>query len=62
MTPGTVVITSLLARDKPLGAPASVKRVYLVVLAWTDDELSRRQAQNGVNFEFEGKFDLEGKG
>ena len=33
----------------------------LVVLAWTDDELSRRQAQNGVNFDFEGKFDLDSK-
>ena len=33
----------------------------LVVLAWTDDELSHGQAQNGVNFYFEGKFDLEGK-
>ena len=30
----------------------------LVVLAWTDDELSRGQAQNGVNFDFEGKFDI----
>ena len=26
------------------------------------DELSRRQAQNGVNFDFEVKFDLEGHG
>ena len=26
------------------------------------DELSRRQAQNGVNFDFEVKFDLEGQG
>ena len=34
----------------------------LVVLAWTGDELSLGQAQNGVNFYFEGKFDLEGKG
>ena len=34
----------------------------LVVLAWTDDELLCGQAQNGVNFDFEGKFDLEGKG
>ena len=34
----------------------------LVVLAWTGDELSHRQAQNGVNFYFEGAFDLEGKG
>ena len=25
----------------------------LVILAWTDDELSREQAQNGVNFDFE---------
>ena len=33
----------------------------LVALAWTDDELSRGEAQNGVNFNFEGKFDLEGK-
>ena len=31
------------------------------VLSWTDDELSPGQAQNGVNFDFEGKFDLEGK-
>ena len=28
ITPSTVVITSLLVRDKPLRAPASVKRVY----------------------------------
>ena len=34
----------------------------LVLLAWTDDELSRGQAQNGVNFDFKGKFVLEGKG
>ena len=34
---------------------------HLVVLAWTGDELSHGQAQNGVNFDFEGKFDLEGK-
>ena len=27
-----------------------------------DDELLRGQAQNGVNFDFEGKFDLKGKG
>ena len=33
----------------------------LVALAWTGDELSRGQAQNGVNFEFEVKFDLEGQ-
>ena len=26
------------------------------------NELSHGQAQNGVNFDFEGKFDLEGKG
>ena len=32
-------------------------------LAWTGDELSRRQAQNGVNvIYFEVKFDLEGQG
>ena len=34
----------------------------LVALAWTGDELSHRQAQNGVNFDFEVKFDLEGQG
>ena len=32
-----------------------------VVLAWTGDELSCGQAQNGVNFGFEAKFDLEGQ-
>ena len=31
----------------------------LVALAWTGDELSRGQAQNGVNFDFEVKFDLK---
>ena len=31
-----------------------------VVLAWTGDELSHGQSQNGVNFYF--KFDLEGQG
>ena len=34
----------------------------LVILAWTGDELSCRQAQNGVKFDFEVKFDLEGQG
>ena len=34
----------------------------LVALAWTGDELSHGQAQNGVNFDFEVKFDLEGQG
>ena len=34
----------------------------LEVLAWTDEELSRRQAQNVVNFDFKVKFDLEGHG
>ena len=33
----------------------------LVALAWTGDELSRGQARNGVNFDFEVKFDLEGQ-
>ena len=32
----------------------------LVVLAWTGDALLRGQAQNGVNFYFEVKFDIEG--
>ena len=34
----------------------------LVALAWTGDELSHGQDQNGVNFDFEVKFDLEGQG
>ena len=34
----------------------------LVALAWTGEELSPGQAQNGVNFDFEVKFDLEGQG
>ena len=34
----------------------------LVALAWTGDELSHGQAQNGVNFDFEVKFGLEGQG
>ena len=33
-----------------------------VVLAWTGDELSRGQAQNGVSFDLEVKFDREGQG
>ena len=34
----------------------------LVALAWTGDELSHGQAQNGVNFDFEVTFYLEGQG
>ena len=34
----------------------------LVALAWTGDELSCGQAQNGVKFDFEVKFDLESHG
>ena len=34
----------------------------LVILSWTGDELSHGQAQNGINFDFEVKFDLEGQG
>ena len=34
----------------------------LVILAWTGNELSCRQAQNGVTFDFEVKFDFEGQG
>ena len=34
----------------------------LVVLAGTGEELSCRQAQNWVTFDFEVKFDLEGQG
>ena len=34
----------------------------LEILSWTGDELTHGQAQNGVNFDFEVKFDLEGHG
>ena len=34
----------------------------LVALARTGDKLSPGQAQNGVNFDFEVEFDLEGQG
>ena len=34
----------------------------LVILAWTGDELSCREAQKGVTFDFEVEFDLEGQG
>ena len=34
----------------------------LVILAWTGDKLSCGQAQNGINLDFEVKFDLEGQG
>ena len=33
-----------------------------MVLTWTGDELLLGQAQNGVNFDFEVKFHLEGQG
>ena len=33
-----------------------------MILAWIGDELLCRQAQNGVTFDFEVKFDLEGQG
>ena len=34
----------------------------LVHLAWMNDEFSHGQAQNGVNFDFKVKFDLEDQG
>ena len=33
-----------------------------MILAWTGDESSHGQAQNGVNFNFEVEFDLEDQG
>ena len=33
-----------------------------MILTWRGDELSHGQAQNGVNFDFEVKYDLEGQG
>ena len=34
----------------------------LAILAWTSDELSHGEAQNGVNVDFEVKFDFEDQG
>ena len=34
----------------------------LVILAWMGDELWCKQAPNGVTFDFDLKFDLEGQG
>ena len=34
----------------------------MVILPWRGDELSHGQTQNGVNFDFEVKFHLEGQG
>ena len=48
-----------------IGILTKVLRTFglnLVALAWTGDELSRGQAQNGVNFGFEVKFELEDQG
>ena len=51
-TPKTIeILTNVLCTSGP----------NLVVLARTGDELSHGQAQNGVNFDLEVKFDLEGQ-
>ena len=50
---------------KLIGILTQVLRTFgpnLVILAWTGDELSCREAQNGVTFDFEVKFDLKGQG
>ena len=49
---------------KTIGINQGILQLWpnLVVLAWTGDELSRGQVQNGVNFDFEVEFDLEGQG
>ena len=46
--------------NRDLNQGISTSGPNLVAPAWTGDELSRGQAQNGVNFDFEVKFDLEG--
>ena len=48
--------------NRDLNQGLSTSGPNLGAIAWTGDELSRRQAQNGVNFDFEVKFDLEGQG
>ena len=40
----------------------STFRPNLMAPAWPGDELSRGQTQNGVNFDFEVKFYLDGQG
>ena len=52
-TPKTIgILTKLFCTSGP----------NLVLLSWTGDELSRGQAQNGVSFNFEVEFDIEGQG
>ena len=46
ITACTVVITSLLVRDKPLGAPASVKWVYVLTF-WLSKHARRVPLQHG---------------
>ena len=48
-TDATWILTNVLSTSGP----------HLVALAWTGDELSCGQAQNGENFDFEVKYDLE---
>ena len=48
ITPCTVVKTSLLVRDKPLGAPASVKRVYFTYLTRTKNKSKSKLEQENV--------------
>ena len=33
-----------------------------MILGWTGDKISREQAQNGINLDFQVKFDLEDQG
>ena len=52
-TPKTVgILTKVFCTSSP----------NFMVLAWTGDESSCGQAQNGVNLDFEVKFDLEDQG
>ena len=48
-----------LQNNRDLNQGISTSGPNLVAVAWTGDELSRGQAQSGVNFDFEVKFDLE---
>ena len=58
----TLLWANIYVRTEILTKAFSTSDSNLVALAWTGDESSRGQAQNGVNFDFEGKFDLEGQG
>ena len=53
--------TTIETRASEKNAKAMQIQRILKILAWACDELLWGQARNGVNFDFEVKFDLEGQ-